>query len=159
MGSYRQWIGLVVFIVVCQAAGGIGSIFTFPSVGNWYAKLNKPFWTPPDWVFGPVWTFLFLCMAVAAWLVWRRYGFAGAVVPMALFALQLALNVAWTWVFFGLHLPGAAFAEIIVLWLAILATLIAFWALVPAAGWLMVPYLLWVTYAATLNWGLWKMNP
>ena len=105
-----------------------------------------------------MWTALYLSMAVAAWLVWRRAGFSGARLPLALFALQLILNVSWSAIFFASHMPGGAFAEIILLWLFILATTIAFWPLSKVAGWLMVPYLLWVTYAATLNWGIWRMN-
>jgi benzodiazapine receptor len=143
-------------IVVCLAAAGLGSLLTTPALRPWYAGLNKPRWTPPNWLFGPVWTVLYLAMAVAAWLVWREVGLTAA--PMRLFLLQLLLNVAWSAVFFRFRLPGPAFAEIILLWAAILATTIEFWAEVPAAGWLFVPYLIWVSYAAALNFAIWRLN-
>jgi tryptophan-rich sensory protein len=97
-------------------------------------------------------------MALAAWLVWRRDGLATAAMPITLFMVQLALNATWSIVFFGLHMPGLAFAEIVILWFAILATAIAFWRSTPPAGYLLVPYLIWVTFAAGLNWALWRMN-
>jgi len=158
MSTIRQALGLGLSAAICFAAAGVGSLFTRPAIEGWYAALQKPSWTPPNWVFGPVWTVLYLAMATAAWLVWRRAGFAGARLPLTLFALQLVLNLAWTGVFFGLRMPGAAFAEIVLLWLFILATTAAFWPLTHVAAWLMVPYLVWVTYAATLNYGIWRLN-
>jgi benzodiazapine receptor len=158
MSTIRQAVGLALSVVICFAVAGVGSLFTRPAIEGWYAALGKPSWTPPNWVFGPVWSVLYLAMATAAWLVWRREGFAGARLPLTLFALQLVLNLAWTGVFFGLRMPGAAFAEIVLLWLFILVTTAAFWPLSRAAAWLMVPYLLWVTYAATLNCGIWRLN-
>ena len=104
---------------------------TTPNIPNWYAGLAKPSWTPPGWVFGPVWSVLYLSMAVAAWLVWRR---GNAVVPMTLFGIQLVFNAAWSWLFFGLHSPGAAFVDIVLLWMAIIATTVAFLAMV-CRGW------------------------
>ena len=127
--------------------------------GEWYASLNKPSWNPPAWIFGPVWTLLYTMMAVAAWLVWRRGGFAVHRKPLACFLVQLALNAAWTPLFFGLHQPGWAFAEIVLLWLAIVATLAAFWRVHRPAAWLLVPYLAWVSFATFLNFTLWQMNP
>jgi tryptophan-rich sensory protein len=158
MSTIRQAVGLALSVGVCFAVAGVGSLFTRPAIKGWYAALQKPSWTPSNWIFGPVWSALYLSMAIAAWLVWRRAGFAGARLPLTLFALQLLLNLAWTGVFFGLRMPGAAFAEIVLLWLFILATTAAFWPLSRAAAWLMVPYLLWVTYAATLNYGIWRLN-
>jgi tryptophan-rich sensory protein len=158
MSTIRQALGLALSVAICFAAAGVGSLFTRPAIEGWYAALQKPSWTPPNWVFGPVWTVLYLAMATAAWLVWRRAGFAGARLPLTLFALQLVLNLAWTGVFFGLRMPGAAFAEIVLLWLFILVTAIAFWPISRVAAWLMVPYLGWVTYAATLNYGIWRLN-
>jgi benzodiazapine receptor len=158
VSTIRQAVGLALFAVACFAVAGVGSLFTRPAIEGWYAALRKPLWTPPNWIFGPVWSALYLSMAIAAWLVWRRAGFAGARLPLTLFALQLVLNLAWTGVFFGLRMPRAAFAEIVLLWLFILATTAAFWPLSRAAAWLMVPYLLWVTYAATLNYGIWRLN-
>ena len=118
-------------------------------------ELVKPSWTPPDWVFGPVWSVLYLSMAVAAWLVWRQ---GNAFTPMTLFATQLALNAPWSWLFFGLHSPGAAFIDIVLLWAAIAATTIAFWHRLLVAGLLFVPYLAWVSFAAVLNFGIWRLN-
>ena len=156
--TLRQWLGLLIFVVVCFAVSGLGSIAMIGEIPAWYAALRKPSWTPPTWMFGPVWAFLYLTMAVSAWLVWRRLGLAGAAKPLTLFALQLALNLAWSWVFFHFHLIGPAFLDIILLWLAILATMISFWRVTPLAGWLLTPYILWVSYAATLNYGIWRMN-
>ena len=158
MITYRQAIGLAVSMLICFGAAGLGSLLTTPSIGGWYTALLKPSWTPPNWVFGPVWTALYLAMAIAAWLVWRRAGFAGAKLALALFAAQLILNVCWSAIFFSAHLPGLAFAELVVLWLLILATLVAFWPLSRTAGWLMLPYLLWVAFAGALNYAIWRLN-
>ena len=147
---------LIVSIVVCLRAAGLGSLWTTPALRPWFASMSKPRWTPPNWLFGPVWTILFLSMAVAAWLVWRKVGLTAA--PMQLFLLQLLLNVAWSGVFFRLRSPGLAFGEIVILWLAILATTIEFLAAVPAAGWLLLPYLIWVGYATALNFSIWRLN-
>lgn len=158
MSTIRQAISLTLSVALCFAAAGLGSLFTRPAIEGWYASLHKPSWTPPNWVFAPVWTALYLGMAIAVWLVWRQRGFSGAKLPLALFAAQLALNVAWSGLFFGLRTPGAALAEIVLLWLFILATAVAFWPVSRAAGWLMLPYLLWVTYAAGLNFSIWRLN-
>jgi translocator protein len=149
------WLGLVGWIVLCFAAAGIGGAVTTPNIKNWYVLLAKPSWTSPDWLFGPVWSVLYLSMAVAAWLVWRK---GNALVPMALFAVQLTFNLAWSWLFFGLHSPGAAFIDIILLWAAIAATMLAFWRQSPVAGMLFVPYLAWVSFAALLNFAIWRLN-
>ena len=147
---------LIVCIVVCLGAAGIGSLLTTPSLRPWYEGLSKPRWNPPNWLFGPVWTILYLAMAIAAWLVWRKAGVTAA--PMQLFLTQLVLNVAWSALFFRLRSPGLAFTEIVVLWFAILATTIEFWRAVPAAGWLLLPYLIWVGYATALNFSIWRLN-
>jgi len=147
---------LLVCIVVCLGAAGIGSFLTTPSLHPWYEGLSKPRWNPPNWLFGPVWTILYLAMAIAAWLVWRKAGVTAA--PMQLFLTQLVLNVAWSALFFRLRSPGLAFAEIVVLWFAVLATTIEFWRAVPAAGWLLLPYLIWVGYATALNFSIWRLN-
>jgi tryptophan-rich sensory protein len=109
----KKILRLAVFVLVCLLAGFIGSIFTTPSVPGWYAGLVKPSFNPPNWVFAPVWTALYVVMAVSVWLVWRRYGWSGARVPLALFSIQLILNVAWSGIFFGLRMPGPAFVEIV----------------------------------------------
>ena len=131
---------------------------TTPEIEGWYRTLTKPAWNPPDSIFGPVWTTLYLMMAIAAWWIWKPTGFVGSARPLILFLTQLILNVAWSWVFFGLHEPGWAFIEIIVLWLAIVTTMVAFFRRSRVAGWLMVPYLAWVSFAGVLNFTIWRLN-
>jgi benzodiazapine receptor len=128
------------------------------SVADWYPTLAKPSWTPPAWLFGPVWTVLYVMMAVAGWLVWKRYGLTGAREALLLFFVQLALNAAWSWLFFGFRMPGVAFAEIVMLWGAIVATTLLFWKACAPAAVLFLPYLLWVTFAAVLNYSIWRLN-
>jgi tryptophan-rich sensory protein len=152
------WIGLAVFLVVCLGAGGLGAIATTPEIEGWYRTIAKPEWNPPDWIFGPVWTTLFILMAIAAWLVWKPAGFKAAATPLSLFAWQLLLNIAWSWIFFNLHQLGWAFVEIVVLWVTIVATTVAFFRFSTSAGWLLVPYLAWVSFAAVLNFTIWRMN-
>ena len=152
-------LGLAGWLAACFAAAGAGGLVTARSLSTWYQALHKPAWNPPDAVFGPVWTGLYAAMAVAAWLVWRRSGFANAGPALGLFVLQLVLNFLWTVAFFGLRRPGLAFAEILVLWVAIAATLVAFGARNRAAAGLLVPYLLWVTFASALNFAVWRLNP
>ena len=151
-------IGLVVFLLVCFAAAGIGGAVTTPKIGTWYATLVKPSWNPPNWIFGPVWSALYFCMAVAAWLVWRQEGLAAAKLPLALFGVQLALNVLWSCIFFGLEMPGLAFVEVLLLWAAIAATMVTFWQRSMVAGILFVPYLAWVSFASVLNFTIWRLN-
>lgn len=154
----RDALSLAAALVLCQAAGGLGAALTTPHLQPWYALLNKPAWTPPNAVFGPVWSALFLLMGVAAWQVWRQAGWPRAAPALALFALQLVLNVGWSALFFALRSPGAALLEVAVLWLAIAATLRAFWRHSRAAGWLLAPYLAWVSFAAALNLAIWRLN-
>lgn len=153
-----NWIGLVVFIAVCLAAGGLGAIATTPEIDGWYRTIEKPTWTPPGYLFGPVWTTLYIMMAIAAWLIWRKAGTKAAAIPLTLFGVQLMLNVAWSWIFFGLHQPGWAFAEIILLWFAITATTVVFFRKQKVAGLLMIPYLAWVSFAGVLNFAIWQLN-
>jgi tryptophan-rich sensory protein len=154
----HPWLGLLVLLIVCFAVAGVSGLTTTPNIANWYAGLSKPSWTPSDWVFGPVWSILYLSMAVAAWLVWRQNGWVGAAVPMVLFAVQLALNAAWSWLFFGLHSPGAAFVDILLLLVAIAATMTVFCRRSTVAGILFVPYLMWVSFASALNFAIWQLN-
>ncbi len=158
MKSSRRWIGLLGFIVICLGAGGLGAIATTPEIEGWYTTIAKPSWNPPDDIFGPVWTTLYVLMAIAAWLVWKPAGFKSAEVPLTLFAAQLALNIAWSWIFFALHQPGWAFAEIVFLWLTIVATTVAFFRSSKVAGLLLLPYLAWVTFASVLNFTIWQIN-
>lgn len=145
-------------VAICFAAAGLGGLATTPKIDNWYATLAKPNWTPPNWVFGPVWSALYLGMAISAWLVWRQGGWSGAVVPMSLFGIQLLLNATWSWLFFGLQRPGFALVDIVLLWTAILATTVAFWFRSLVAGMLLVPYLAWVSFASALNFAIWRLN-
>lgn len=140
---------------LCYSAASLGAVFM---PGDWYAALKKPSWNPPGWIFGPVWSALYTMMAVAAWLVWRRGGVVAQRRPLALFLSQLVLNAAWTPLFFGLHQPGIAFVEIVLLWLAIASTLAAFRPVSRVAAWLLAPYLVWVSFAALLNFTLWRLN-
>jgi tryptophan-rich sensory protein len=126
--------------------------------GEWYFDLAKPSWTPPGWIFGPVWTLLYAMMGVAAWLVWKQTGFSRARAALSLFAIQLVLNGVWSWFFFGLHRPGLAFIDILALWVMILATTLAFWQHRPLAGALLIPYLAWVSFASALNFSIWWIN-
>ena len=154
----KQIVGLATSILICFAAAGLGSVVTTSKIPNWYAELAKPAWTPPGWLFGPVWTALYLGMAIAAWLIWRKRRIGGAKLPLALFATQLALNSLWSVLFFGFQRPGVAFIEILLLWSAIFATLLAFWRHSTLAGSLLIPYLVWVSFAAVLNWSIWRLN-
>jgi translocator protein len=150
---------LLLFLGLSFGAAALGASWTETSAGSWYRTLERPAWSPPDWVFGPVWTTLYVLMAVAAWLVWRRAGLDAARGALALWALQLALNAAWSGIFFGMQKPGAAFFELLGLWVAIAATIAAFWPIHTAAAGLMLPYLAWVSFAGALNLAIWRMNP
>ena len=153
-----DWIGLIVFLVVCFAIAAFASLATRPEIPTWYAGLRKPSWTPPAWLFGPVWTALYVAMAVAGWLVWHRAGWQGGRLALTLFALQLVLNGAWSFIFFKFHRVGWAFVDIVVLWVAIAATIVTFAAVSQLSSLLLVPYLVWVSYAAALNLTIWRMN-
>jgi tryptophan-rich sensory protein len=154
----RQVLTFLGFVAVTFAAAAVGGLVTSGSVHSWYPILVKPSWNPPSWVFGPVWTALYTMMAVAAWLVCRRAGWGGAKPALVLFAVQLVLNAAWSPLFFGWHRIGLAFVDIVLLWAAIVATTVAFWRVTTLAGWLFVPYLAWVSFAAVLNFVIWRMN-
>ena len=149
-------IGAVGWLVLTFGAAAIGARF-LPD--EWYRGLRKPAWNPPNSIFAPVWTALYLLMASAAWLVWLEHGISGALVPLILFVVQLVLNAAWTWLFFGRHQIRGAFLDILVLWVVILTTVILFWRLVSVAGILLLPYLIWVSFAAFLNGTIGRMNP
>jgi len=152
-----QTLALGLFFLLCFLAAGLGSLFTMVSLESWYAGLAKPSWNPPNWVFGPVWTALYAMMAVAGWLVWR-WGRSQSWLALRWFAIQLVLNVAWSVVFFGLRLPALAFVEILVLWFAIVATLLTSWRVSRTAAILLAPYLLWASFAALLNFTIWRLN-
>lgn len=158
MSNAARWIGLLVFIGICFGVGALGAVATRPEIDTWYRSLNKPQWTPPGSIFGPVWTALYLLMGIAAWLVWQRGGVFPVKAAMILFAIQLLLNGAWSWIFFGMHRPDLAFFEILFLWMAIAATTVAFFRHSQLAAWLLIPYLGWVSFAAVLNFTIWRMN-
>ncbi len=151
-------LALIGFLALTFAVAGVGGWFTSQGLGEWYGSLGKPSFNPPSSVFGPVWTVLYALMAVAAWIVWRDAGFAGAGAALTLFFVQLALNLAWSGLFFALRSPGLALLDIVALWLAILATTVLFFQHSTWAGALMVPYLLWVSFASVLNAAVWRMN-
>jgi len=169
-------------IIICELAGSIGSIFTFPEIKEWYSTLKKPFFNPPSWIFGPVWTILFVLMGISLYLVWKK----GFVVKnelkikkrkawnkysqklftgewkkaniILIFAVQLGLNVLWSFVFFGMHSPALAFFELLALWVAILFTIVNFYRVSKAAAYLLVPYILWVSFAGVLNLFIFALN-
>ena len=154
----RQVIGFVAWLAICFIAAAIGSAASLQA-GSFYTDLARPDWAPPPSVFGPVWSVLYALMAIAAWMVWRVAGFAAARTALVLFLVQLAFNALWSWLFFGWRLGGLAFVDILVLWALILATLVMFWRIRPLAGALLIPYLLWVSFASALNYSVWQLNP
>jgi benzodiazapine receptor len=157
--TFLQVLRLLGCIVLCEAAGLFGGIFTAQSVTTWYATLAKPSFNPPAWVFGPVWTTLYLLMGISLYLVWRTRGVTERRrTALIVFFVQLILNALWSYIFFGLRNPGAAVVEIFVLWVCILLTAIFFRKLSRPAAWLLVPYILWVTFAAVLNFAVWQLN-
>lgn len=155
---HRDIAGLLAFLVICLGISVAGGAATASSVGTWYQTLQKPSFNPPNWLFAPVWTALYIMMAIAGWRVWRAHGLRGARAAMALFAVQLALNLAWSFLFFGYRMIGAALIEIVLLLMAILVTTVLFWKRDRLAGMLFVPYAGWVAFATILNFALWRLN-
>jgi translocator protein len=151
-------IGLVAWLAVSFIAAAIGSVASIHA-GPFYTQLVRPEWAPAPDVFGPVWTILYALMGIAAWLVWRVDGFRTARTALTLFLVQLGVNALWSWLFFGWRLGALAFADIVLLWALIVATLIAFWRIRPLAAALLMPYLLWVSFASVLNYSVWQLNP
>lgn len=151
--------GLIGWLLICYATSFIGAIVS-PGIASpeWYQALAKPSWTPPGWIFGPVWTTLYTLMGLAAWWIWKDFGWMEAAAGLRLFIIQLVFNAAWSWIFFRWHLLGWAAIEIIVLWALILATLRSFWRHNRWAGALLIPYLLWVSFAAALTFSIWQLN-
>lgn len=149
-------IKLFTSIIICELAGVVGSIFTTPAIGTWFKTLVKPVFAPPNWVFGPVWSILFFLMGISLYLVWSKKG--NKEQALQFFAIQLFLNIAWSFLFFGLRSPYLAFIEIIFLWIAILFTIIKFYKIQKTSAYLLLPYILWVSFAAVLNYSLWILN-
>lgn len=158
MKKYKQGLGLGVCFVVTFFTAGMGSIASI-NAGSFYSQLVRPDWAPPPSVFGPVWTVLYALMAMAAWLVWRIHGFYAARTALILFGVQLVFNALWSWLFFRWRLGMPAFADILLLWVLVVITLTRFWRVKPLAGLLLVPYILWVSFAAVLNYVVWQLNP
>jgi tryptophan-rich sensory protein len=155
---FRQITSLALWILVSFIAAALGGLAS-ANAGGFYLELTRPAWAPPAWLFGPVWTVLYLLMGTAAWLVWRKAGWRGSDPALKLFMVQLALNALWTWLFFVWRMGALAFGEIVVLWLIILRTILEFGKVSSAAAWLLVPYLLWVGFATALTYSLWRGNP
>lgn len=156
--SVSPWLALLLWILLCAAAGAIGGIAS-ANAPEFYAALDKPSWAPPPGVFGPVWSVLYLLMAVSAWLVWRERGWARARGALGLFVLQLALNTIWSWLFFAWHRGALAFIDIVALLALIAATMVAFARVRRLAAWLLLPYLAWVSFATALSYSVWQRNP
>lgn len=153
-----QIIGFFGWLVISFIAAGIGAAASIHA-SSFYAELVRPSWAPPSAVFGPVWTVLYALMGISAWLVWRTKGFRAVCIPLILFLVQLTLNALWSWLFFGWHLGFLAFADIVLLWLLIVTTLVLFWRVRSLAGVLLVPYLIWVSFASALCYSVWQLNP
>lgn len=154
----RQAGGLLVWLTITFIAAAIGA-FASLDAGSFYSQLQRPEWAPPAGVFGPVWSTLYVLMGIAAWLVWRKEGFAAVRTALLLYLVQLVVNSLWSWLFFGWHLGGLALIDVIVLWGLIAVTLVLFWRVSRLDGLLLVPYLLWVSFATVLNYSVWQLNP
>jgi len=154
----QQVLGLAGCLGLCFFASSVGAIASIQAK-SFYGQLSQPAWAPPSWLFGPVWSTLYAMMAIAAWLVWREGRFPANRKALSLFLVQLLVNSLWSWLFFAWHLGGLAFADILFLWLLIVATIIYFWRASAMAGALLIPYLLWVSFATVLNYSIWQLNP
>jgi tryptophan-rich sensory protein len=154
----RRILGLAGWLLVSFAAAALGAVASIHAK-TFYAQQTQPSWAPPATVFGPVWTLLYALMGIAAWLVWGRGGFRAQRLPLTVFLVQLALNALWSWLFFVWHRGAPAFIDIIALWLLIVVTLVTFWRVRPVAGALLIPYLMWVSFASALSYVVWHLNP
>ncbi|MFA5163448.1 MAG: TspO/MBR family protein [Patescibacteria group bacterium] len=149
----------LVFILISQLAGVIGSVFTSSAIPGWYSTLDKPSFNPPNWIFGPMWVTLYVLMGIASYLIWKRRGDIKSVkISLIIFFAHLILNALWSIIFFGLHNPMLAFFEIVILWLSILLLIGLFYRIDKRASYLLIPYLLWVSFASILNYSIWKLN-
>ncbi len=153
-----KWVVLAAFIALCLAIAALGGAVSTKSVATWYQTLEKPQFNPPDWLFAPVWTLLYIAIAVAGWRVWLEQRRVRVRAAMAAYSAQLALNLAWSFIFFGGRAIGVALAEILLLLAAISINVVLFWRIDRVAGWLLVPYLAWVAFASALNFALWRLN-
>jgi tryptophan-rich sensory protein len=155
---YTDFASLFGFIALCLLVSAIGGAVTYTSVNSWYQDLIKPPFTPPDWLFSPVWITLYLLMGVSAWLIWSQTDHKSKKLPLSIFGVQLGLNLAWSFIFFGARSVGWALIEISFLWVAIVINIYLFWRINNLAGWLLIPYILWVTFAAILNSSIYELN-
>jgi benzodiazapine receptor len=153
-----DFIKLILSLIICQLVGFLGSLFTAPAIPEWYASLKKPSFTPPSWLFSPVWIFLFVLMGLTLYILWQDYSKRSTKIALIFFSAQLVLNLMWSVIFFGLKSPMAAFIEIIVLLLAIFLTILKSLQVSKVAGYLLLPYIIWVSFAALLNYFFWKLN-
>ncbi len=154
----KNILALIIFLLITFLAALVGNLFTVPNISTWYASLNKPSFSPPNWLFGPAWTILYVLMAVAAFLVWKKGEEPKIKSSLCFYFAQLLLNTAWSIAFFGLQNPFLGFVVIVILWLLILITLVKFWKIERLAGILFIPYILWVSFAAILNFAVWQLN-
>ena len=152
-----KWGLLIVLIIACNLIGAMGALWTSPDT-NWYKTINKPSFNPPNWIFGPVWTLLFTLMGISLYLVWTSPSSKIRMIALVLFTIQFIFNVAWSYLFFGINRPGIAFAEILVMLGFIIATTIYFFKVNKVSGYLLIPYILWVSFASILNYSIWKLN-
>jgi tryptophan-rich sensory protein len=151
----NKWIKLIICILICQLAGIIGSLFTISSITSWYANLNKPFFTPPDWLFGPVWLILYTLMGISLYLIWNEKSKGKIKIPLFIFFIQLVLNALWPIMFFGFQLIFYGLIEIIIMWTFIALTMFSFYRISRKAALILVPYIAWVTIATLLNYFVW----
>ena len=154
--KYNNALKFLISIIICEAVGALGAIFTTPEIGGWYKTLRKPIINPPNWIFGPVWTVLFVLMGISLYIIWAKGG--KNIKAVSVFGLQLALNLFWSILFFYFKSPGMAFVEIIFLWLAILWTIVEFYKLSRTAAFILLPYIIWVSFAALLNYSILMLN-
>lgn len=158
MSKGKQAVGLAGWLAMAFVVAAIGATASVRA-SSFYGQVAQPAWAPPASVFGPVWTILYASMGVSAWIIWRSGGFRDNRQALTLFMVQLAVNALWSWLFFAWHRGGLAFADIVVLWVLIVVTIVLFWRRRPLAGALLIPYLLWVTFASALNYSIWQLNP
>jgi len=152
----KSYFPVFFWIIITLAVGLAAGMVSRPDV--WYDALSKPVWNPPGWIFAPVWILLYVLMGAAAGIIWQRRAFSQSTLALNLYVIQLILNIIWSFIFFGMRNPGFAFAEICLLWLAIIATIFTFWRVYRPAVFLLMPYFLWVSFAAVLNFTIWRMN-
>jgi benzodiazapine receptor len=158
MNQKKMWISFVLFILLCFLVEIVGGVWTKETVATWYPTLAKPAWTPPNWIFGPVWTCLYVMIAISGWLIYRAAPSEKRTVALILYGVQLALNFSWSFLFFSMRNPALGLIDIILLCILISLTIIKAWPVRPLASLLLIPYLLWVLYATSLNAGIWLLN-